>query len=59
MELVVDPVCGMKVDPSKVRFKTVYRGKIYYFCSARCKKVFEENPEHYLVQGPKGMPSNG
>ncbi|AFL66382.1 YHS domain-containing protein [Desulfurococcus amylolyticus] len=50
-----DPVCGMKVDPGKTQYKTVYKGKIYYFCSSKCKKRFEENPEYYLEHGPVGM----
>jgi Uncharacterized conserved protein len=52
----IDPVCGMSVDPEKARFKTVYKGKIYYFCNKRCLEEFEKNPEHYLTHGPSGMP---
>ena len=54
----IDPVCGMEVDPSKTQFKTVYKGVVYYFCSAACKKEFEKNPEEYLKHGPRGMPSS-
>jgi len=52
----VDPVCGMKVDPGKAKYKSVYKGKIYYFCSVRCLRAFEKDPEHYIVHGPTGMP---
>lgn len=52
---VIDPVCGMYVDPSKARYKTVHKGKIYYFCSLHCKEAFEEDPERYLIHGPTGM----
>jgi YHS domain-containing protein len=55
--IVIDPVCGMKIDSEKTKYKTVYKGKVYYFCSLRCRKAFEENPEYYLIQGPKGMPN--
>ncbi len=48
----VDPVCGMEVSTTKL--KAVYKGKLYYFCSDSCKRRFEENPEYYLTQGPKG-----
>ncbi len=51
----VDPVCGMSVDPRGARYKTVYKGKVYCFCSKRCLEAFEENPELYLIQGPRGM----
>ncbi len=46
-EVVKDPVCGMELDPVKAGGKTDYKGKTYYFCSAGCKKAFDENPEKY------------
>ena len=55
--LVVDPVCGMPVDPAETPYKTVYKGRIYYFCSLECKREFEKDPERYLREGPKGMPA--
>lgn len=54
----VDPVCGMKVDPEKTLYRTVYKGRIYYFCSPMCKKEFEKNPDYYLEHGPQGMPGH-
>lgn len=57
--MAIDPVCGMEVDPAKAIHKTVYKGKIYYFCSSMCKKEFERDPENYLKHGPKGMPGGG
>jgi Uncharacterized conserved protein len=44
---IVDLVCKMKVDKSVVD-TSVYKGKIYYFCSPDCKKKFDENPEKYI-----------
>jgi len=55
--LSVDPVCGMSVDPQRAKYKTIYRGKAYYFCSKWCMEEFEKNPEYYLLRGPRGMPS--
>ncbi|BAB66798.1 putative copper-binding protein CopT [Sulfurisphaera tokodaii str. 7] len=52
---MIDPVCGMEVNESSP-YKTMYKGKIYYFCSSMCKKAFEKDPEKYLREGPKGMP---
>lgn len=52
----LDPVCGMTVDTERAKHKAVYRGRIYCFCSERCKKAFERNPESYLEGGPRGMP---
>ncbi|AFA39061.1 hypothetical protein Pogu_1034 [Pyrobaculum oguniense TE7] len=52
----IDPVCGMHVDPTRARYKTLYKGKVYYFCSAVCKEEFEKRPDFYLQHGPQGMP---
>ncbi|MGC8661486.1 MAG: YHS domain-containing protein [Nitrososphaeria archaeon] len=50
-----DPVCGMSVDES-TQFKSLYKSKIYYFCSAKCRVEFEKDPEGYLKSGPRAMP---
>jgi len=47
-EKAVDPVCGMSVDPKKTPYKSVYKGKIYYFCSKMCKEAFDRDPEGVL-----------
>ncbi|CCC81112.1 YHS domain-containing protein [Thermoproteus tenax] len=52
----IDPVCGMRVDPKTSKYKVLYKGKIYYFCSEACKSEFEKNAEFYLAHGPQGMP---
>jgi transcriptional regulator GlxA family with amidase domain/YHS domain-containing protein len=44
---VVDPVCGMHVDPASAR-TSVYRGAHYYFCSADDKARFDADPERYV-----------
>jgi YHS domain-containing protein len=49
-QVVVDPVCGMKVDP-KTASKSVYAGKTYYFCSKEDKAKFDKNPAAYLKKG--------
>ena len=54
--MAIDPVCGMEVDPAMAKYKTLYRGKVYYFCSPMCKEEFEKRPEYYLQHGPQGMP---
>ena len=46
---VVDPVCGMTVDP-KTAGPSVYKGKTYYFCSRAEKQQFEKTPEKYLAK---------
>jgi Cu+-exporting ATPase len=38
--LVIDPVCGMKVDPAKSPHHLRREGTEYHFCSARCREKF-------------------
>lgn len=45
---VVDPVCGMSVDPATAEHRSVHEGTTYYFCSGSCKVDFDEDPEKYL-----------
>lgn len=52
---LIDPVCGMEVDKSS-KYKTLYKGQVYYFCSENCLNSFKKDPEKYLKEGPKGMP---
>jgi YHS domain-containing protein/nitrogen regulatory protein PII len=47
-----DPVCGMNVDEKTAAGTANHRGKIYYFCSQRCKAQFEKAPEKYTKSGP-------
>jgi len=51
--MAIDPVCKMKVDERSAKFKSEYRGKVYYFCAPGCKKAFDEDPEKYLHQEQK------
>ena len=51
---VIDPVCGMRVDPKKSDRKFSYRGQDYFFCCDRCRTRFEADPEKYLA--PKQEP---
>jgi len=45
---VLDPVCGMFVDPDKARGSLEHKGKTYYFCSLRCVERFQADPEKFL-----------
>jgi len=44
---VKDPVCNMSVDKNKTAFSSVYKEKLYYFCSENCKIAFDINKEVY------------
>ncbi len=50
---VIDPVCGMTVDPQTAKHKADHKGQTYYFCSAGCKTKFQANPPKYLEAGDK------
>src|SRR5471032_61810 len=45
---VLDPVCGMTVDPHTAKHRAEHRGHSYYFCSAGCKTKFTADPQKYL-----------
>ncbi len=49
-ETAVDPVCGMIVERATARHHSTYDGRDFYFCCPACKRVFERNPQEYLVQ---------
>ena len=45
---VVDPVCGLEVNPREARFTSTYKGQTYYFTDPDCKRMFDEDPEAYV-----------
>lgn len=42
-----DPVCYMVIDDETATHTVTYKGTTYHFCTASCKKKFQENPEKY------------
>ncbi|MBI1201924.1 MAG: heavy metal translocating P-type ATPase [Rhodopseudomonas sp.] len=50
---VLDPVCGMTVDPHTAKHRADYQGHPYYFCSAGCKTKFTADPQKYLSKKEK------
>ncbi len=45
---VIDPVCGMTVDPQTAKYHATHDGQIHHFCSARCHEKFVADPSVYL-----------
>ena len=45
-EEVIDPICGMKIIPSR-SIEYIYKGKSYYFCNPSCEAEFKRDPEKY------------
>jgi Cu+-exporting ATPase len=52
---MIDPVCGMAVNPETARFRLEHQGKPCYFCSAHCLEKFRAEPEKYLATKPAGL----
>lgn len=46
---VLDPVCGMSVDPHTTAHRADHDGHPYYFCSAGCRTKFIADPAKYLT----------
>ncbi|HXW04669.1 MAG TPA: heavy metal translocating P-type ATPase [Vicinamibacterales bacterium] len=49
---VVDPVCGMTIDPATAAGQYEYRGTTYYFCNPSCLARFKADPESFLQPQP-------
>ena len=44
---VVDPVCGMSIDPDNAASSIEHDGTTYHFCSAHCAASFQKDPTKY------------
>ena len=47
MEKVIDPICGMTVDPATAVGEFEYGGTRYYFCSKGCLEKFKGDPDSF------------
>src|SRR6516165_8409065 len=45
---MIDPICGMEVDPSDATESHTYNGQTYYFYGHHCVTKFKEDPEKFL-----------
>ncbi len=46
---VIDPVCGMTVDPATAAGSHTHAGMTYHFCSRHCLEKFRATPEKYTT----------
>ncbi len=51
-QTVIDPVCGMSVDPATAKHRHIHQGHEYFFCSAGCRTKFIADPQKYLSPKP-------
>ncbi|MGJ5175076.1 heavy metal translocating P-type ATPase [Bradyrhizobium oligotrophicum] len=56
---VIDPVCGMSVDPATSKHRFEHQGQTFHFCSAGCRTKFAAAPDKYLGERapPPEMPA--
>jgi Cu+-exporting ATPase len=51
LDRVIDPVCGMTVDPAAPRGGSFeHDGTTYAFCGSGCRQKFSADPEHWLAR---------
>jgi Cu+-exporting ATPase len=50
---VLDPVCGMTIDPDTAAGTHEYKGERYYFCNVSCLDRFKADPEAFLNPRPE------
>ena len=44
---VVDPICGMKIDPTTAAATREHDGTTFWFCSTGCAATFDADPHRY------------
>ncbi len=49
-ETSIDPVCHMEVEVAIAPWSSIHDGITYYFCSAGCKRAFDQYPQKYLKE---------
>jgi YHS domain-containing protein len=56
-ERVLDPVCGMRIDPGRAAATVRHGGQAYHFCSEGCARRFQASPSRFVGAGgrPEGM----
>jgi Cu+-exporting ATPase len=55
---VIDPVCGMTVDPKRAAGSFTHEGQEYFFCSRGCRERFKADPQRFLhpqIPAPIGI----
>lgn len=52
---MIDPVCGMEVDPASAAAETCHEGVKVFFCAEGCRDAFIANPKHFKQPKRKGV----
>lgn len=48
MAMVIDPVCGMRIEQDDAVATAEHEGATYHFCSQACHDAFVADPVSYL-----------
>jgi YHS domain-containing protein len=48
-----DLVCRRDVNDEETRYFTEYNEGKYFFCSAECKRAFDDHPDRYIQKQAK------
>ncbi|WHZ23319.1 MAG: P-type ATPase [Nitrospira sp.] len=56
---VIDPVCGMTVDPATTVWLVTHQGTPYYFCCEGCLTKFRTDSERYLNPSSSKQTTSG
>ena len=51
-DTVIDPVCGMSIDPQQAAAQEEHDDIVFYFCSERCHAAFVADPHRYCHPAP-------
>src|SRR5262245_65771376 len=54
---MIDPVCGMTVDPATAAGRHSHGGQTYYFCSLHCRDHFVADPARFVAPAPAAAPA--
>lgn len=54
---IIDPVCGMTVDPAHAAGSHEHDGHTYFFCSSHCAAKFKSDPSRYSQPVPSAKPT--
>ncbi len=53
-----DPACGQMINIKDANGSSLFMNNKYYFCSADCKKVFDNRPSAYADKGEGFIDTN-
>ena len=56
---VLDPVCGMRIEPSRAAATVQHGGQAYHFCSEGCARRFQATPSRFAAAGASAASGKG